>query len=70
MQQSRFDSIPILELVGIGWNWNWNRTELVRIGIGIAIGPESTKIGWNRSEIHSSILLLLTEPKIVSNSFR
>ncbi|CAF1320272.1 unnamed protein product [Adineta ricciae] len=35
MQQSRFDSIPILESNGIGWNWNRNRMESVGIGIGI-----------------------------------
>ena len=32
MQKFQFESIPILELVGIGWNWNWNWLELVGIG--------------------------------------
>ncbi|CAF1237697.1 unnamed protein product [Adineta ricciae] len=60
MQQSRFDSIPILESSGIGWNWNWNRMESVGIGIGIewnrsGLGLESNGIGWdwdwNRMEL-------------------
>ena len=55
MQQSRFDSIPILELVGIGWNWNWNRMGLVRIGIGI--GPELAGIDPRYIQIYDYFLL-------------